>query len=194
LPHEDIVKNVLSKVREIRGVHQASVLTDNDIRRVLDLEKEAEMCAMIGLGRGDNQGVKTALQRDVVIAFVTDKDYVWPTGPNFVIKWKDRVVGEEVTDSKRLDELKKMKSVVLVGNFALYKDRMPSISNTMKEPPTVLFPPKQCLEIKEVEGVRDAVQGSPCSPTDRYLKKRMGASMDDARLGTVVMGFDLETD
>jgi len=191
LLHDDIVKNVLSKIKEIKGVHQTLVLTEEDRRKTLELEEEAQKHVMMGIGYGNNQGVRTVLQRDVAIAFVTDNEYVWPPGPNLILKWKDRVIGEEVTDPKKLDELKKTEGIALIGNFAVYKDRMPAVSDMVKMPSTVLFPPKPCLEIKEVKGVFDAIQASPCASADDYLKKRMKANLTDQHLGTALIGFNL---
>lgn len=191
MPSEDIVKKVLSKINAIKGVRQALVLTEEDRRKVKELEEEAETHVMMGLGYGENQGIKTALQREVVIAFVTDNNYVWPLGPNLILKWKGRVIGEELTEPQKIEELKNKENVVLMGNFALYKDRMPKASDMVKEPSTVIFPPKPCSEIKETQDVCDAVQASPCAPTDTYLKKRMSANLGDPRLGTFIIGFNL---
>lgn len=190
MPSEDIVKKVLSKISTIKGVRKALVLTDEDRRKVIELEEEAETHVMMGLGYGENQGIKTALQREVVIAFVTDNNYVWPHGPNLILKWKGQVIGEEVTDPKKLEELKTKNNVVLMGSFALYKDRMPTASNMVKEPSTVIFPPKPCSDIKEIQGICDAVQASPCPPTDTYLKNRMNANLGDPHLGTFMIGFN----
>ncbi|MFX1352134.1 MAG: hypothetical protein ACFFA1_07940 [Promethearchaeota archaeon] len=191
LHSEDIVKEVLSRISTTKGVHQTLVLTDKDRRKILELEEEAEKKVMAGFGYRDNQGIKEALKRDVVIAFITDNDYVWPPGSNLILKWKDEVIGEEVTESQ-IKELKNNRNVVLVGKFALHKDKMPTASEMAKEPPTVLFPPKQPLHLKNLKGVSDTVQGSPCVQTDTYLKKRMDAKLDDVNLGTSMIGFNSE--
>jgi len=188
----DVIRDIVSKIRSIKGVQQVLILTDEDKRKVLELEKLAEQRVMMGLGLGDNRGVKEALKRGAVVAFVTDMEYEWPPGPNVILTWKERVIGEEINDPEKLEELKNSKNIVLMGNFALYKDRMPQPSLMIHEPPLVILPPKSCPEVEKLPHVHNVVQGSPSPPADSYLKDRMQADLRDQRLGTVLLGFDLK--
>lgn len=188
---EEIVKEVLSRISMIKGVQQTLVLTAEDRRKILELEEEAEKELISGLGYRDNQGVKEALKRDVVVAFITGGDYVWPSGPNLILKWKDKVIGEEITEAQ-IEEYRSKKNAILIGKFVLYKDRMPDPSEMAKEPTTAVFPPKSLSNLKDVKGIRDTVQGSPYLLSDTYLKRRMNAELDDVGLGTAMMGFNFE--
>jgi len=172
----DVIEDVVSRIKSIRGVRQVLILTEEDKRRVLELEREAEQRVMMGLGLGDNRGVKVALRCDVVVAFITDAEYEWPPGPNLVLTWKGKVIGEDV----------------VMGNFVVYKDRVPMPSLIAEEPPLAVFPPKPCPEIENVPRIYNAVQGSPSPPADTYLKKRMNTDLRDPRLGTALVGFNLE--
>lgn len=189
---QDVIRDVTSKIRSIKGVQQVLILTDEDKKKVLELEKQAEQRMMMGLGLGDNQGVKEALKRNVSVAFVTDMEYKWPPGANVILTWKGNVIGEEINDYEKLEELKKSKNIILMGNFALYKDRMPQPSLMVHEPPLVILPPKPCPEVGNLPHVHNVVQGSPSPPADNYLKDRMQADLKDQRLGTVLLGFDLK--
>lgn len=188
---EDIVENVVSKIKGVRGVHQVLILTEEDKRKVSELEGQAEQKVMMGLGLGDNRGIKEALKRDVVIAFVTDADYVWPLGPSVVLECKGEVIGEEVSDPKKLEEFRKSRDVIIMGSFVLYKSKIPKPPPMAKESLLVVFPPKPCPQVENVPGACNAVVGSPSPPASIYLKGRMGANMEDPRLGTVLVGFDL---
>jgi len=190
MPPENIIRNVLSIIREIKGVHQVIVLSDEDKEKVLELERQAERKVIMGLVKGDNQGVKTALNRAAVIASVTDSRYVWPLGPSLLIFWKGKFIGEEVSDPKKLEKLRDNRNVVLIGSLVLYKDRILGFSLTTKEPPIVVFPAKPFPTVEKITKVYDAVQGSPSPPTNRYLKMRMKADLEDTELGTIVVGFN----
>lgn len=190
MAYEHIVREVISIIQSIKGVRQVFILTDEDKRKVLELERQAEKRFM-GLGRGDNQGVKTVLERNTVIAFLTDAEYRWPPGPNIILFWKGKVIGEEVYDPKKLEKLKNKTGVYLAGNFALYKNNMPKPSLMIQEPPVVVFPPKPYPEIKKkVPMIDDVVLGSPSPSSDAYLKKRMKADLENKRLGTALLGFN----
>ncbi|WP_269850663.1 hypothetical protein [Methanosarcina horonobensis] len=43
--------------------------------------KKAEGAVLMGMGVGDNRGIKEVLKRQLIIAFTTNMDYVWPEGP-----------------------------------------------------------------------------------------------------------------
>lgn len=192
MTYEHIMRDVMSTIKDLKGVQQVSILTDEDKRKVLELERQAEKRFM-GLGRGNNQGVKTVLERDIVIAFVTDAEYRWPPGPNLILFWKGKVIGEEVTDPKKLEKLKNKTGVYLAGNFALYKNNMPKPSLMIQEPPLIVFPPKPFPEIKKkVPAIHDVVIGSPSPSSDNYLKKRMKVDLENKQLGTALLGFNSE--
>lgn len=187
---KDVVENVVSKVKGIRGVHQVFILTGEDKRKVSELERQAEQKVMMGLGLGDNRGIKEALKRNFVIAFVTDADYEWPPGPNVVLECRGEVIGEEVSDSKKLEELRKSKDIVSMGNFVLHKNKISKLSPMAKEPPLVAFPPKSCPQVENVPGACNTAWGCPSPPACIYLKRRMGADLEDSRFGTVLVGFN----
>lgn len=72
------MKTLYQKLKKFKGVHQVLVLEEDDKRKALELERQAEQRVIMGLGQGDNQGVKTALKRDVVMSIITDNEYEWP--------------------------------------------------------------------------------------------------------------------
>jgi len=189
VPYKHIIENVISKVKKFKGVHQVLVLEEDDKKRVLELERQAEQRVIMGLGQGDSQGVKTALKRDVVISIITDNEYEWPPGPNVILMQEGEVIGEEMTD-EGLKKLKKRKDVIITGNFVIYKDKISKSSLINRAPPLVIFPPKGYPQIEEMPHVKDAIVGSPSLPTDIYLRSRMCVKSEEA-LGTVLVGFNI---
>ncbi len=188
-PYDTKIREVVTKIKGVKGIRKALVLTKEDRRKIVDLEKSAEKRVMMGLGQGDNQGIKKVLTSDVVVAFITEAEYEWPRGPNIVITRGGRIIGEELSPS-RLEEVKKCKNVILLNNFALYKDRIPKLPSWAQKPPIVVFPAKPCPEAEEVSGIGDAVLGSPSPPSDIYLKERMKVNQKNGQLGTILIGFN----
>ncbi|RZN61264.1 hypothetical protein [Methanonatronarchaeum sp. AMET6-2] len=190
--NDDVVERFKSALGEIKGVGLVRVLSSEEKDRVIELEKEAEGNVIMGLGRGDNQGVKQALDRDVTVVFTTDKDFRWPEGSNVVIKHEGEVIGEEIDSEEELRRLEQSeRDVSISGSFVLYKDKLDTGAMHGGEEPVVLFPAKRFRRLEDVDDCCDPVFGSPCPPADNYLKEVCGIK-DDKEHGTALAGFDLE--
>ena len=192
MSHKQIVKEVVNAIKNFKGVHQVIVLKEEDKKKVLELEMSVEQKVLMGLGRGDNQGVKISLEREITIAFVTDIDYAWPPGPNVILVCNGNVVGYEVSDPKTLEELKKRKDALLMGNFVMFKDMVSKHLHATKEPPFVIFPVKSCPDVEKISKVHEVVQGSPSPPICDYLMRKMKANFKDKQLGIALLGFNIK--
>jgi len=173
----------------MKGVEQTYILNEEDREKVLELEKKAEGAVLMGLGVGDNQGIKEVFKRQVIIAFTTNMDYVWPEGPNVILMQFGEKVGEDVYDPEKLEECKKCKDMMVMGNFVIYRSAVPKPQASKKEPITVILPPQKCDEVECVTGVANAVLGSPSTPSDEYIRSVMGLKPETGR-GTFIVGFD----
>jgi len=185
---EKVVKEVMCKMKSFKGVFEAMLLTEEDRKTVFELEKQAEQRVIFGLGRGHNEGVEMALKRKIVIAFVTDAEYDKHTGQNVILIQNGEIIGEEIVDLKKLEELKNREDSLVCGTFVLYKNGVPKIA---PEPPIVVILPKRFPEIEEIPHVKNAVLGSPSVPADTYLKEKMHAESRE-QIGTILIGFDLK--
>lgn len=191
MQREEIIERVRQRLKEIQGVGETYVLLEEDRENIKELEKKADEMTLMGLGRGDNRGVKEVLKKDVVIPFTTSMDYVWPSCPNVVLMHHDRVVGEDVDDECKLNELKCCKDNLVIGNIVIYdKDLLRSI-DPKKDPLIVVLPPKTCAEVEELPHICNVVLASPSPPTDEYLKQKMGLPQTHGT-GTFILGFDFE--
>ena len=159
-------------------------------RKVFELEKKAEGAVLMGLGVGDNQGIKEVFKRQIIIAFTTNMNYVWPEGPNVVLMQYGEKVGEDVYDPEKLEECKKCKDMMVMGNFVIYRNAVPKPKDAKKEPITVVLPPQKCPEVECVKGVTNVVLASPSTPSDEYIRSVMGLK-PEIGLGTFIIGFDL---
>jgi hypothetical protein len=191
MQREEIIEKVRQRLKEIQGVGETYVLLEEDREIIKELEKKADEMTLMGIGRGDNRGIKEVLKKDVVIPFTTSMDYVWPCCPNVVLMHHDRVVGEDMDDEHKLNELKHCKDNLIIGNIVIYdKDLLRSI-DPKNDPLIVVLPPKPCVEVEELPHICNVALASPSPPTDEYLKQRMGFPQSHGT-GTFILGFDFE--
>ena len=187
---KNVIQDVICRIKAMKGVEDTYVLSEEDKEKILELEKKAEGAVLMGLGVGDNQGIKEVFKRQIIIAFTTNMDYVWPEGPNVVLMQYGEKIGEDIYDSEKLEECKKCDDMLVMGNFVIYKNTMPKPGGGKKEPITVVLPPQKCQDVECVEGVTNVVLASPSTPSDEYIRSVMGLK-PAAGLGTFIIGFDL---
>jgi hypothetical protein len=185
-----VIQDVICRLKATKGVEDTYILDEKDKETVLELEKKAEGAVLMGLGVGDNQGIKEVFKRQIIIAFTTNMNYVWPEGPNVVLMQYGEKVGEDIYDPEKLEECKKCDDMIVMGNFVIYRSAVPKPKDAKKEPITVVLPPKKCQEVECVNGVTNALLASPSTPSDEYIRSVMGLKPQTG-LGTFIIGFDL---
>lgn len=187
---KDVIQDVICKIKAIKGVEETYILDEKDKEKVIELEKKAEGAVLMGLGVGDNQGTKEVFKRQIIIAVTTNMDYVWPEGPNVVLMQYGEKVGEDIYDPEKLEECKKCKDMVVMGNFVIYRSAVTKPKDAKKEPITVVLPPQKCQEVEYVTGVINAILASPSTPSDEYIRSVMGLKPELGH-GTFLIGLDL---
>ncbi len=188
---EEIIEKVQKELKGIKGVGRTIVLDEEDRKNIALLEEKADQMTLMGLGRGDNKGVKTVLQKDVIIPFETTMEYKWPCGPNVILMHDDKVVGEDIEDPEKLKGLEKCEESLVIGNIVIYDKCILTSLNSKSEPLVVVLPPKPCSEVECVPQVCNATLASPSPPTDEYLKEKMGLKNVHGS-GSFLLGFDIE--
>ena len=187
---KNVIQDVVCRIKAIKGVEETYILSEEDKEKVLELEKKAEGAVLMGLGIGDNQGIKEVFKRQIVIAFTTSMNYVWPEGPNVVLMQFGEKIGEDVYDPEKLEECKKCNDMMVMGNFVIYRNAVPKPKEAKKEPITVVLPPQKCPEVECANGVTNVVLASPSTPSDEYIRSVMDLK-PEIGLGTFIIGFDL---
>ncbi len=185
------VDQITDGLKRLKGIRAVYSLTEQDKARVLEVEEAATRKVLLGLGRGDNQGLKEALARNTSLVLTTDAEFEWPRGPNVLLMWRGELIGRDVDDPEELEEFKRRKDVVVSGNFVIFRDKMPSARELAAEPPMVVFPPKPLPQLERDFRVREAVIGFPCPSSDLLLKRVFNISVEDRSLGTAIVGFNL---
>ncbi len=186
------IEDVKKSIMEIKGVGKTLLIDDNDRDIIRELEKKADEMTLMGLGRGDNKGVKKVLEKDVIFAFMTDMEYRWPEGPNVILMHDGCVVGEDLDDEEKLEEMRTCKDKLVIGNIVIYDTDVLKKMDKKTNPLVVVLPPKPCNEVECVDNVCNAVLASPSPPSDEFLKGKMG--LDNLHgTGTFLLGFDFDS-
>ena len=191
MQNDDIIEQVSSCIKDMEGVGDTLILTEEDREIIRELEKKADEMTLMGLGRGDNKGVKQVLKNDVIFAFTTDMDFKWPEGPNVILMHEGCVVGEDVGDEAKLEEHKCCKTNLVIGNIVIYDTGVLKRMDAKTNPLIVVLPPKPCSEVDELSEVCNATLASPSPPSDEYIKERLGLQNIHGT-GTFLLGFDFE--
>lgn len=185
-----IIRNVASTLEDLRGVLKVDVLAREESERILELEKEAEKRVLGGWGKGKNTGVREVIQREVAIALVTDSLFKWPPESCVQLVLDGKVVGEEVRDAKKAEELERQGHRVLGGSFVIYKDRLQQ-ARALKES-LVVFPPLPFRPLANIQGISNVIAASVSPPADLFIREKMGIKGKGS--GTMLIGFNLRED
>ena len=189
-PSLSVIKAVSSFLKRCKGVCAVKPLTKLERQKILEIEKEEEKKSFMGASF-ENEGVRVALSRDVVMLMVTDLKYKYKE-PTIVLKAGDEVVGEEIMDPKKLGELKRKPSHYLIGHdFIVYTHKLRKLRG---RPLRFIMLPFSFSDerIKDIPGVRDPICGWPSRTADPYLKKLLNVETSDIKLGTVLVAFNIE--
>ncbi|ADI74784.1 conserved hypothetical protein [Methanohalobium evestigatum Z-7303] len=191
MENKKIIEKVKNRVMEMKGVCGVFTLDADDLENIKEQEKKAEDMTLMGLGKGDNQGVKEVINRDVVMVFTTNKEFEWPCSPQVILMKEGEKIGEEMDDTEKLKEYEETGDALVIGNIVIYdKSSISSLTGTSK-PLVVVMPPKECPTVEEVPEINDVVLGSPSPPTDEYLKDRMEAVCESG-MGSFLLGFNIK--
>ncbi|MGO9313688.1 MAG: hypothetical protein ACLQBD_32895 [Syntrophobacteraceae bacterium] len=195
LEREKADELVLEALKRVKGIAEAKPFADEDRRKVVDLEHEAEAKSLMGLGKVINAGIREVTKCDWIYVALTDMDFVWSCQSNLVMKKGDDVVGEEVTDKETISRLAGNKNVWFMHkNFVVYKDKVSFPQDVMKKICYFEIPchPADWCIIGEGElQCHSIVFGSPSTPCDIFLKDQYFHGADVKGSGTVLIGVKL---
>ena len=184
----DAVESAIRRLMETPGVVACWVLPNEDRESLRHIENDANM--RLGLPGMEivNDGIQDVLNRQHVVVISHSPALRHPPGPIILILDGDHVVGEEVWEPGRAEQLSEDKGSLLLGKSlvfhreALMQARGKALKLVYKALP---FP-----ELDEVPGIRDIVSITITIPVHFKFSKKAGWNPDDPRLGTVLIGFN----
>ena len=196
---KECVEKVCSIVKECRGVCSiVEILNDTQRKKILELEK-AEENKLVQFGACiENQGVKEVLTRDVVLLITNNQNFEY-RDPTIILKAEEEVVGEEISDKAKLEEIRGKPGYFFTGKgerpFVIYTHKLRGKKGVQVKFVTLSFSlPHDRLRkgLENDDGVSDLICGWPSRSVDQYLKQTFGIPADDVRLGTLLVGFNIE--
>jgi hypothetical protein len=184
----EIIKLVEKVLLTIPGIMDVRYLDKKHFKEILRLETIVEKSA-IGI-RCFNEGLREVLKRQIVLAIAHLPNLRHPPEP--IILWKagEEIVGEEVWEDEKIERLKKDSNVIFLGkNFILYRDKLIRLR---KAESMLVYPPVRFPELEKIELIKDLVSITVSTPVDIYIKKKMGWNVNDSKIGTVLIGFNIK--
>ncbi len=195
LQRDGRIEVILDFLLSIKGIRKVRLLSDEERRIVLELEREAEKRVLMGLMPGVNLGVREALSRDFTVAAITQDEFEWPERGLIKIMCDDEVLGEDVRSQEELESLKREGHKVIANYIVIYRDKYDKFKSLGGfRGVTLVVAPLELKWTKEIPNARRVVVGSPSQPADAFLKKLMGLEEERGRLGSILIGFDLDSD
>ena len=180
---------------KVQGLMQTDPFSDDDRQKMLEIEKEAEKNAFMGLGNVVNAGVREVLTCGIIYAALTNMDFEWGYRPTLVMKKGQELVGEEVRDKQRIAELSNREDVWFMHqNFVIYKDKVSFPQDLMKkvchfEIPGL--PAEWCVVEDDNFQCRSIIYANPSTLGDMFLKKQYFDEIDEKGLGPILIGVNL---
>jgi len=175
----------------IRGIEAVFLLDEEDRLRLLDIELDAEKKCFMGLGLCYNSGIREVLRCPLVFLGITTMDFDWGCQSHMILKKDEEIVGEEVYEESRIEELRKRKDVwFLHQNFVIYKDRVNFPRDIIEKQCCFELPvltPEEPLP--DPHGLGQYLSCFPSTPGDTFLKRRYYGGIDERGMGTVLFGF-----
>jgi hypothetical protein len=195
MDRQKIDKIMTIALNSVKGIINASPFSNDDRRKMLDVEQEAEKKAFMGFGSVVNAGVREVLTYEFIYVVLTNMDFDWGCQPSLVMKKGQELVGEEVRDKKRLAELSDRKDIWFMHqNFVIYKDKVSFPQDLMKKICHFEIPDLQadwCQVDDEAFDGHAIIYANPSTLGDTFLKEQYFDGNNEKGLGTILVGIDL---
>lgn len=186
------IEEVLNLLKGCKGILKTKVLTEEEKKEILDVEKKEEELIVFGMCRSLNKGVREALQREFTIATVIDSSvFEYPHHPHMVMVVDDQIVGEQINDPKIIEELKKDPNNLFLWNkFVIYMKKLPKESTERKKL-LMVYMPRKPSQLDRLSFLSESCFGVPSTKGDSLLKKILNNQSNQTVLGTCLVGFDI---
>ncbi|WP_440951923.1 hypothetical protein [Methanococcoides sp. FTZ1] len=177
------------KLNSTKGIEQMLVLNDADRMKIIELEREDEKVRSVLFGKKNNLGVKQVLNCDVMMAFLTNKEFGWPEN-NIRLMDGNLIIGGDVTDPVKLQEYQEHSGYCVFGNIVVELDKLVK-RDSSADPICMVINPKPFPYIDHIPGVSDALMASPSRFTDEYIRMRSRSKSRAGCIGTFLLGFNI---
>jgi hypothetical protein len=184
---------VLDVLRDCGGVIEARLLTNEEKKSVSHVEEKAEEKIAYGMCKTVNKGVREALSMHNTAGLVIDSSvFEYPHHPGMKMLYEDTIVGEQVKDKARVEELKKNRAnFFLWDEFVLYMSKLPRGAEERKKL-RMVYVERPATQLEGHPCVLRSVLGTPSTDGDLLVKELLSARNDKPTIGTCLVGFELK--
>ncbi len=180
ISEEEVSKKVIEKFNSIKGVIGVTQLIEDQIIDIFGLESKALENVLGGLAKGINEGLEKVIPSDAIFSVFMDRSFDWPKDSLFQIVSSDGIIGEEIRDEEKLEELKRAENVIIVGDcFYIRTDKVAEWKAFKVGLFRAIFPPINFN--KEVEDIPEVLECVGCftsGPCFEYLKLEFEGKID----------------
>ncbi len=178
------LEEALEKIRSDRSVTAAFVLEGEIYKEVVG-EEGSVTESTFGMPL-INRALEEVMKREIAVCIFCDGSFE-PPSDHVMVMEDDRgnLVGHDIPVC-RMGEFKDDPNIFwLCDDFVMYPNKTESQDIVM-----VMLPQKVC-SIGEDEGVRDLILMYPATTTDILLRKHFGVSVDDPKIASAIMAFNV---
>lgn len=196
ISEKEVSKKVIEKFNSIKGIIGVIQLSEDQIIDIFGLESRALENVLGGLAKGVNEGLDRVIQSDAVFSVFTDRSFEWPKDSLFQIVSSDGIIGEEIRDNEKLEELKMAENVIIVGDcFYIRTDKLAEWNAFKEGLFRAIFPPINFKkEVKDIPEVLECVGCFTSGPCFEYLKLEFEGKIDlsDPGYGFFLVGVHFD--
>lgn len=190
ISYEDTMDKVIVELDSTKGIEQILFLNAVDRMNIIKLEKKDEKVKSVLFGKKKNLGVKQVLDCDVMIAFMTNKEFEWPAN-NIKLMHGDQIIGGDVTDPVKLQEYQEHSGYCVLGNIVIALDKFVKI-RSCADSVCMVVNPKPFPYIEHIPGISDALMASPSMFADEYIRSRAQIRDKKYCVGSFLLGFNIK--
>jgi hypothetical protein len=186
---EDMEKT-LGFFQKQEGVAQVRILTDAEKKSLLESENRGEEKKFMGMCRTHNKGARDAISRKHTLAIIIKgNQFKAIPFPRMRMMYGEELVGEELYEKERIEELKKdKKNIFLWENFVMFMRKLPKDRAEYHRLVIVHTPSNEIP--KDASAFENLVMGEPCVESDQMIKDWFSFKSQESVFGTILVGFD----
>lgn len=175
-------------LRSTQGILDVKWLNQEDRESAFAHEEKFRKERRSGAGDYYNEGIIEVLSRKFICVVLNNNQFRHGTAPSLFWIAGGVIIGEEVVDPGRLQEIMGAKDIkVLRKNFVLYFDRIKKVRG---QAPVFVVRGLPFPEIEGIAEICDVFSASPMGLVDLYFKERFGWNTKANDLGTILIGFN----
>lgn len=178
----------------MNGIIRLRLLNAEEKKEILEIETQEEDKIIWGMCKSINEGVREALNRDYTIVIIIDSSkFKYPYHPHMEIRYRDQIVGEEVSKEKAAELRREKTNIFLWETFVIYSHKTPRGPEAREE--MRLHYISRPFEIsKDSTEISDCILGVPSRLGDEKIKEFLESEPGGPEIGTCLIGYNLSRD